>query len=542
MLIFKEISCNWPFLKKLSERGEIDPIELIFAERMLGQVGCTSEGVGALLVAMMAGYRRGDLCFDPQEGNSEEWKELIRQGCEQIPEEICEAVAGEGVPLKPICLHGGKFYFQKNWVYETRFLQHFLRVKRAKSLLPIEKALLPEALNREQRDALELVIDNAASIITGGPGTGKTFTAAHLVKHCLKGLSTEDIDKFRVVLTAPTGKAVTHLEKQIGALLEEDEKKGLRSGTLHALLELREDGSQRREVVLLADLIIVDESSMIDAKMYALLFGAIITGTRVVLLGDEEQLPAIDAGCFFADLIEAGCPAVKLKESHRVEQQELRDLAEGIKRGEMGRFAPFIERNWEKNIYDMACSHYRSFFAELPRDRELLGQFGRFRMLSCLRQGKWGVDQINRAIEGLLAKECPQKGWWAIPIMITRNDYRAQLYNGDMGVLMRKIDAVGKREDFALFEGRKPIPALSLPSFDYAYCLSVHKSQGSEYETVALLIPEGSERFGREILYTAVTRARKELKVLAHEGIIDKMIRRTIKRKSGLVSRIRDCL
>ena len=140
-----------------------------------------------------------------------------------------------------------------------------------------------------------------------------------------------------IILTAPTGKAVTHLEKQISSVLEGEDRQILQSGTLHALLQMKEDGSQKAGVALLADLIIVDECSMIDAKMSALLLAAIPSGTRLVLIGDQDQLPAVETGCFFADLIDAGAPATLLKQSRRVENSALAELGQAIREGEVGK-------------------------------------------------------------------------------------------------------------------------------------------------------------------------------------------------------------
>ena len=236
---------------------------------------------------------------------------------------------------------------------------------------------------------------------------------------------------------------------------------------------------------------------------------------------------------------------VTLKESRRVRNDTLASLADAIKRGDGEEFGPFLQE--KEGMLSMLCDwvdeYYPSFYSTLPDARALLQGFEKFRILSCLRQGPWGVDEINRTLLDRFQANCPREGWWVIPILVTRNDDATQLYNGDMGVLIKKIDPFNRemkwgREDYALFSGRDPLPVFGLPPFEYAYCLTIHKSQGSEYENVVVLVPEGSDRFGKEILYTAVTRAKSDLKVFAQEGMIEKMIAKASKKKSGLTARL----
>ncbi len=542
---------QWPFLQSCVDQHLLEPIDLFFAQRLLAQTSSKEEAVAAFLALMMASLREGHLCFKPDA--SHPLGELALKGSQQLPSEICQTVQeGESMPLKPICRFGDTTYFQKNWVYETQFLTHLLRLSRSQPTIPMAPTTLADALNPEQQTAVLNGLSSSLSLIIGGPGTGKTFTAKHLVMQCLDSLSPEARKQFRIALTAPTGKAVTHLQKQMAHFQENGRWS---CGTLHALLQLREDGTQKGEAVILADLIIVDECSMIDAKLFASLLAAVPSGSRLVLIGDQGQLPSVEAGSFFADLCEITCfPISELKQSRRLEKEELSNLAEAIGQGDIEKtkqslipFSPDLsiaEPHFAEKFCASVKAHFPHHFPNLADPEALLASTERFRILSCLRQGPLGVDAINARLFDTFQSQLPQEGWWAVPILITRNDYTSQLYNGDTGLLIKKMGPSAKKhkigiDDYAIFAGRKAFPALALPPFEYAYCLSVHKSQGSEYDAVHLLIPEGSERFGKEILYTAVTRCRKSLIVYMREETVEMMLKKSSRKISGLGVRVR---
>ena len=160
-----------------------------------------------------------------------------------------------------------------------------------------------------------------------------------------------------------------------------------------------------------------------------------------------------------------------------------------------------------------------------------------------MRQGPLGVDAINRHFLQQSMQQVPQGSWWIVPIMITRNDYEMELYNGDLGFLVRKVtEDFSLRQfaldDYCLMRDRK-IAALNLPSFEYSYCLSVHKSQGSEYDESVILIPPGSESFGREILYTAVTRARTKVTLMCDKDLFVHAVKTSSRKMSGLCTRLK---
>ena len=156
-----------------------------------------------------------------------------------------------------------------------------------------------------------------------------------------------------------------------------------------------------------------------------------------------------------------------------------------------------------------------------------------FRLISCLRKGPWGVDELNRRIYEELAGEFKEGMVWPIPIMVTQTSYRLGIFNGETGVLLKRMG----EEDVAVFEERE-IPAVLIPRYEYGYCLSVHKSQGSEYREVALVVPKGSEEFGREILYTGLTRAREVVVIWGDQEAFEQCLSKTSMRASRIAERL----
>lgn len=434
-----------------------------------------------------------------------------------FPEGLVEENPTAEFPSAPFCRFQNLYYLQKNWVFETRVLEQLKRLDYP--LEPIEPLDL-QGLNQEQQEAVILALRHPLAIITGGPGTGKTYTAARIVSAFLYKKPSG-----KVVLAAPTGKAASRLQSILPG----------RAQTLHSLLGVRASSDYLdRGPLIDADLILVDECSMMDAGLFGRLLAAIPNGARLVLLGDADQLPPVQAGSLFADLLESGKVAsVCLQTSLRSNQEEILSLAQAIKGG---RAEEVVLRISPIDVLEQSVQYFPGPFNEEPAPEVVEQLFRKFCILSCIRQGPWGVDTLNEEIfQRLKMKSCSGE-WLAIPILITKNDPETALYNGETGVLIRRFPENG--EGYALF-GKRKIPLSILPDFSYAYALSVHKSQGSEYDKVALLVPTGSEVFGREILYTAVTRAKKEVAIHGDEGIIRAALERSSRRRSGLRERLK---
>ena len=400
----------------------------------------------------------------------------------------------------PVIFYDNHLYFERLWKLESRLIEAF------KTTLSSEAALrftLPDLKNsgllKEQQAAIHLAMQNRLTFITGGPGTGKTFTAGHLIREML----TQAPD-LRVAIAAPTGRAVSQLKESLLKYVPETSFSAL---TLHRLLEL-----WREEVDLLPyDLILADEASMIDLEMMVRLFESLKPGARLILMGDPDQLPPVEAGSVFADLTPFA-PRAHLKCCLRAELQEIVDFAERIRCQDAQGAIRFLDHASAIRWNDTGDFNF-------PVAEKMT--------LTPLRKGKWGSEGLNQKA----LKENPHGPY---PILITRNQDSLELYNGDQGMLTHLKPRLGDKAHF----GSRKIPALLLAHFEFAWALSIHKSQGSEFPSVRLLWPEEATDFGVAALYTAVTRAKKHVEIWATRTTLTKLIETPSHRRSGIKRRL----
>jgi exodeoxyribonuclease V alpha subunit len=606
---------NMKTLEALSGSGHINFIDLSLARELLKE--SITEDAAAVICHLSLAARRGHLCIEiNEEGISPDpvltWNEnsseqdgsiddiavqmllqkvpeMIAKGFEGLPHDLLTNVSFDNEELlavqTPLCRMGNKLYFQRYWFYETSFLRYYRSFTLKSPNISFDKSYVDNRLRQleedsellpEQANAIRNACENSLTIICGGPGTGKTYTAGKLICILWAGLSEEQHDKFQVALAAPTGKAAANLQKSLVKAAAGVEKlSDLQSKTLHGLLGVRGSGAIGERTQLPFDLVIVDESSMIDVRMMAALFAAMKPGARLVLLGDSHQLPAVEAGSLFADLVnreansDVNYKVCQLEKCLRAELQGIIDAAAIINSGDVEGALQFFDYDSKhsginrlkleggmqsdaalsKRLSHYAFDHYKMQELARLQPLEILEHFNKFRLLSPLRKGYFGVEEMNRLISQehkVWLKDNPEASY-ITPIMMLKNDYRLELFNGEVGVLIRSSlagkfgDFEFSQGDYALFTGKdglvKQIPALLLPAFEYAYCLSVHKSQGSEFDHLLLLLPSGSECFGRELLYTAVTRARRQLSLWTNNGTLGSTIRRKTVRLSGVAER-----
>lgn len=485
-----------------------------------------------------------------------------------------------------------------------------------------------------QRIACAIALRSRCTIITGGPGTGKTYTAARLLALCL-GMS-EDPIGVSIALAAPTGKAAARLRQSIeGALhtlrmrigeridLKALDAAAIKTGTLHALLGSRPDSrrfqhNSHRPLDL--DLVLVDEASMVDLAMMSALLNALPKSSRLILLGDKDQLASVEPGAVLGDLCAQGgaerydedtarylavttgqCVAgheaapdgsaptaggrsaspalaalgqqtVILRKSERF-SGPIGELARRVNDGEDPAETARLLRSdasgtlWYLAEDDLdqvidiavrgrsgAAACYRDYLALIQstqlagssdqRDEQIRGilrAFERFRVLCAVRDGAWGTIGLNRQIEARLSREglIQPQGLWYVgrPVMVTRNEPRLGLSNGDVGVTLPAGDDSAKLRVYFLNGIRvHSVSVNRLSHVETAFAMTVHKSQGSEFDHTLLALAAYAGRvLTRELLYTGITRARSAFSLAAaNGGLLQAAIQRKTRRESGL--------
>lgn len=388
---------------------------------------------------------------------------------------------------------GHRWYLPRNYACEISFYQHWKRLE-AEKIEPVSVTCF-EGMSCEQALALEHALNHPLTVISGGPGTGKTFTAAKILEAFLS------YKQGHIALAAPTGKAAAHLKEVLGST-----NPRIETYTLHSLLRVSHFSQYR--------LIVVDESSMIDALLMERLFSKVPSGTHLIMLGDVDQLPPVDSGHFFRALC-CSKSCLKLTTGFRAEKSELVEIAESIKKGDL---VPYIELPSQRDLL-------QQMLAVLPSqkhyDKEIAKAFEKLRFLSAVRKGPYGVDTLNR----LIYEQREREGIKCHPIIIKENASAKGFVNGDVGMLEEERVWMSGGEEYCIWE---------IPPYEFAYVLTIHKSQGSEYDTVWIILPPGSEEFGKELVYTGVTRAKKESLLLTTQEVLKQTLQTQTVRLSGI--------
>jgi exodeoxyribonuclease V alpha subunit len=486
-------------------------------------------------------------------------------------------------PGRPLVLSAqGRLYLERYWRYETE-LAAALRA-RAGSLPAVDlgraAAVMRQhcgpqsGLNEEQRRAAALVLVRRLAVVSGGPGTGKTTTIAR----ALSALRDLHGPGFVIRLAAPTGKAAARLTEAVGG--------GLEGVTLHRLLGLgRSRRSTGQDGQLALDCLVIDEASMLDLSLAATVARALPESARLVLLGDHDQLASVEAGGVMASLcarrsgysestalclerltggerppINPHASALEdcvvlLRESYRFRPgSALAHLAARIRDGDAAGAIELLQSppgaaadssvEWYPDappsaLLDRIMEGYAGYLDAVRMHRppaDVFAAAGKFRVLCALRGGPFGVERINAAIERRLRPPgAPADNYAGRMVMITVNDHGARLYNGDLGIVLPDESGVPALWVPGEGERLRRIPPSRLPAHETAFAMTVHKSQGSEFERVLVVLPaQPAAVITRELLYTAVSRARAGTCLFGAPAVIESAILSRQSRDSGL--------
>ncbi|MBW2707942.1 MAG: exodeoxyribonuclease V subunit alpha [Deltaproteobacteria bacterium] len=623
--------------------GWLRPLDGAFAEFLKSQAPETPDLV--LLMAALTSYQlgRGHICLDldallsdPEKTLS--WPPEDPTGAEISvqPPNILKTISlshlvnhlevsplvSSGPGNSPLVLGAGLLYLRRYWEYTQTVAQHILNRLPHEFPIPDDLENRLDALFEPLRGpgekaktrvhwqsvAAAVAAKNSFSVISGGPGTGKTTTVVHLLA-LLQQVALEAGAKLRIRMAAPTGKAAARLtESLIRAMktLPEALREALprEVTTLHRLLGSRPNTRHFLHHLhnpLHLDLLVVDEASMMDLEIMAALLSALPDDARLILLGDRDQLASVEAGAVLGDICQYGDQAnyapettrwirqhtgynlqafegngapldqhiTLLRKNHRFgDTSGIGALSRAVNNGN----PEAVEAIWSMGFKDihrlpvknpddeslvrLILDGYRPYLDRIgsgpgndPEDIWLwavIEAFGAFQLLSPLRKGPWGVSGLNEKTADILFHEglidAGEEWYPGRPVMITRNDYHLGLMNGDTGIVLPVSDDKDRRKStvkgvFPMAGGslKKVMPS-RLNHVETAYALTVHKSQGSEFDHTAFVLPDRmTPVLTRELLYTAITRSRACFTLVSpRHALLGEAVKRRTYRASGL--------
>ncbi len=586
------------FMAKLS--GSRDP-ELLMAARLVSNF--TGKGNVCIHIPSVAGRDLFDIL---DEGYRPDEKILLFEADKWVRKLRKYSCVGKPGDFKPLTLDdNSRLYLYRYWDYEQRLALN-IKNRLERGYYAVNNELLKQNLSLlfdlENADKDQLIASVNAllqrfTVISGGPGTGKTSTIIKILVLLIQQYPGRK-DPLRIALAAPTGKAAARLNESIEYALKtvncQDNIKQLiprESFTIHRLLgTLRGQTSFRYNVTNLLpyDIVIIDEASMADLALMTRLLEAVPPESRIVLLGDKDQLSSVEAGAVLGDICDTGRahgftrnfaerineflpdavfsetgndkePLIAdsimvLRTSYRFGPESgIGELSRLINEGNADKALELLRQNKfsdvsyiEGNITglyeflpDKIISGY-SPYLKAGKPEEALKKLQDFTILCALRKGPFGIEAINSFAEDILGRRGLLKRgdrWYdGRPVMIKRNAYNLRLYNGDIGILKSDPEDIESIRFFISSQGIiRMIPPLKLPEHETAFSMTVHKSQGSEFNKVLILLPDHvSPVLSRELLYTAVTRAREQVAIYGSEEIIRFMIKNPVLRTSGL--------
>lgn len=565
--------------------------------------------LAAALLSRDAG--EGHVCLPLSQLRAEAKTPALLQACFALHDDSLDwpqtllrspAVSSGELPT-PLVLIGDRLYLNRMWRYERAVAGFFSEANQplvhdSREMQRTLNALFAsdEAVNW-QKVAAAVALTRRISVISGGPGTGKTTTVARLLAALIQ-MAGEG--RCRIRLAAPTGKAAARLTQSLGGALQTlpltDGQRKLfpaEASTLHRLLGAQ-PGSQRLRYhagnPLHLDVLVVDEASMVDLPLMSKLVDAVADGTQLILLGDADQLPSVEAGDVLAGILAAAGPGHTLRaddadalrpllgdatptdtdttglRGHRVQllrgyrqdaDFDLAPLANAARDGDADTALSLLRGGTMRGVdfhegvldpfevrREALLAHWRSL-ADAPDPASALSLAQRLRLLTAVREGPQGARGLNARIEELLSgrRTGPTPPYFhGRLLLINENSYRHRLFNGDIGICLR--DEHGALT--AWFPGDAPgevraFHPAALPAHESAFAMTVHKAQGSEFDEVWLQLPRNDSRvLSRELIYTAITRARTRLHVAGSAQVLRDALARHAVRMSGLAWRLRE--
>lgn len=585
---------------------QLNDIDRQFGAFICRQAGSEDPHLKGAAELLSRGVIAGDVCLDLAYALKD--GDAASYGIENVASWVERltgfSVVGAPGDFRPLILDGAnRLYLHRYWRYEEELAE---AIQKRGAAAEFDKELLKQGLARLfpvqagaetdwQRIAAIAALTRRFCVISGGPGTGKTSTVVKVLALLLEQQGGESC---RIALAAPTGKAAARLKESLmGGVQAADEVRALIPEdvfTLHRLLGYLKGSCSFRhnsENPLPYDIVIVDEASMVSLPLMAKLVDALRHDTRLILLGDRDQLASVEAGAVLGDICNTGgiqafsapfaALAAELSGDLLPVQESAGPLGDAVvllrksyrfaSSSGIGRMGALV--NAGEGVAALAALSDARFpdisMAETPQTAALsealaerivagygdylkqdspedaFAEFARFRILCAMRSGPYGVESLNRLVRERLAKAGlihPEGRWYAgEPVMITCNDYNVGLFNGDVGLILPDPESGNDlRAFFPSGTGlmRKVLP-LRLPEHESAFAMTVHKSQGSEFDRVLLILPDrDAPLLTRELLYTGITRAKKSVEIMGTAELFVTAVKRRIVRRSGLRDRL----
>ncbi len=596
-----------PLIESLRAVGVLSDLDVYLAQSLARLAG-ESRGEVLLATAFASrAVRQGHVCLDlarlvsegpprDDEGSPAAGAELPALARWEATLRDSALVGASGATQSPTPLvldRAHRLYLRRYWLHQES-LADAIASRAAAAVDGIDEGLLADGLTRlfggvdepaspdMQRLAASTAVRRRFCVISGGPGTGKTHTVVRILALAIEQALAAGQPPPRIALMAPTGKAAARLQAAVqdGAAAlpcatAVREAIPAAATTIHRALGATRRGASvfrhHRGDPLRADLVLVDEASMVDLALMARLFDALLPSARLMLLGDQDQLASVEAGAVLGDICNSGGPRshpptamasgiadaiVQLSRSYRF-AGGIGRLAAAINTGNVEGVWSVLDEGGDVGWHpagadgglgiegERVVREGLEAFRAAGSPRQQLQALERFRVLCAHRRGPGGVEAVNAQIEQLLADQGVIRvdGPWYVgrPILVTRNDYQLQLFNGDVGIITAADGDTERRQAVFLTPdgGERRLSPARLPPHETVFAMSVHKSQGSEFDAVvALLPPEPSPVVSRELLYTAVTRARSRATIIGPRAVVEHAVSQAIARASGLRDRL----